>query len=447
MNEVLINHMYSGNYLESGNLGHEIINLFKSDNEKHYIYAMSAGDYDTKKHFNTIKKVILVRNVDQYKAEILGICDVEEEIFASEVDEPNKYKMLPSVAELVNKDFMNPNNLDGTRKDRKTLRRIETYKKVHKKQIQYIDDNSVTYGNVKLYDLFAKNNTANSGHSIYLTFKVKKFRRPKELIYLCDNRCESDPHCFKINVKRMCGSPPANFILLEDSEIQRLIKSDFWETSDNSPKVDTSNISIKSTSLLNIIKKNNDEITYSNWITYYLKNDKNILRKFIKMFTKIETTFENIEIARETKDNIDIYYEDSESIFVFENKIKSSINGTKKKNGMTEEKKEFSQLAKYYEYVEKLSSEAKQKKKTGYFIFLPNYAYKDISKLKKYDKFDKYNVIRYSQLLDFFKTCTTNLPYYEDFLKALEYHSSEYLNDLYSEMLERLQSVISLRTK
>ena len=245
----------------------------------------------------------------------------------------------------------------------------------------------------------------------------------------------------------MCGSPPANFILLEDSEIQRLIKSDFWETSDNSPKVDTSNISIKSTSLLNIIKKNNDEITYSNWITYYLKNDKNILRKFIKMFTKIETTFENIEIARETKDNIDIYYEDSESIFVFENKIKSSINGTKKKNGMTEEKKEFSQLAKYYEYVEKLSSEAKQKKKTGYFIFLPNYAYKDISKLKKYDKFDKYNVIRYSQLLDFFKTCTTNLPYYEDFLKALEYHSSEYLNDLYSEMLERLQSVISLRTK
>ena len=209
---------------------------------------MSAGDYDTKSHVNSIKKVILVRNVDQYKAEVLGICDVEEEIFASDVEEPNKYKMFPSVDELVNKDFMNQNNLDGTPKDKKTLYRIETYKKVHKKQIKYIDDNSVTYGNVKLYDLFAKNNTANSGHSIYLTFKVKNFRRPKELIYLCDNRYDIDNlenYCFKLKEKeRMCGASVATFEFLEDSEIQRLINSDLWETSDNSPKVDITNINI-----------------------------------------------------------------------------------------------------------------------------------------------------------------------------------------------------------
>lgn len=449
MNEILINHMYSGNYLETGNLGHEVINLFKSDNGNHYIYSMSAGDYDTKSHDNSIKKVILVRNVDQYKAEVLGICDVEEEIFASEVDEPNKYKIFPSVDKLVNKDFMNPNNPDGTPKDKKTLQRIETYKKVHERQIKYIDDNSITYGNVKLYDLFVKNNTENSGHSIYLTFKVKNFRRPKELIYLCDNRCHTDNLvncCFKLKEKeRMCGASVATYASLEDSEIQRLISSDIWEDTDNSPRVDINNINIKSTSLLNIIKKNNDEITYSNWISYYLKNDKNILKTFITHFTGMETSFENIEISRETKDNIDIYYEDSKSIFVFENKIKSSINGTKKKNGITEEEKEFSQLAKYYNYAEKLASNSEIRKNTGYFILLPNYAYKDISKLKKYDKFDEYKVIRYSQLLDFFKTCTTELPYYEDFLKALEYHSSEYLNDLYSEMLEKLQSVISLK--
>ena len=91
MAEVLVNHMYSGDYLENGNLGHEVINLFKCDNGNHYIYAMSAGDYDTKSHFNNIKKVILVRNVDQYKAEILGIADVEEDIFAAQVLEPQKY--------------------------------------------------------------------------------------------------------------------------------------------------------------------------------------------------------------------------------------------------------------------------------------------------------------------------------------------------------------------
>lgn len=131
MGEVLVNHMYSGDYLENGNLGHEVINLFKCDNGNHYIYAMSAGDYDTKSHYKNIEKVILVRNVDQYKAEILGIADVEEDIFASQVLEPQKYTMLPSVQELVENDFMNQKNPDGSDKDVRTLARIDTYKSVH----------------------------------------------------------------------------------------------------------------------------------------------------------------------------------------------------------------------------------------------------------------------------------------------------------------------------
>ena len=449
MKEVLINHMYSGDYLERGNIGHEVINLFKSDNENHYIYAMSAGDYDTKRHLNTIKKVILVRNVDQYKAEILGIADVEEDVFASEVDNPDNYIMLPSVKDLVENDFMNPNNSDGTLKDFKTLQRIESYKKVHESQKEYIDKNLVNYGGVKLYDLFENNNTAKAGHSIYLTFKTANFRRPKELIYLCDNRYnnnDNDSHYFILkNRARMCGASIASYENLDDKEIQRLINSPYWEEKDNSPKVDTKNINIKSTSLLNIIKKNNDEITYSNWIAYYLKNDKELLKQFIIHFTNQESSFENIELIRESKNNIDIYYEDSQSIYVFENKIKSSINGTQKKEGITEEEKEFSQLEKYYIFAEKEAEKSTPKKKTGYFILLPNYAYKDISKLNKYSKFEEYKIIRYSQLLDFFKAKKCNLPYYSDFLKALEYHASEYLNDLYSEMLERLQSVISLR--
>ena len=247
----------------------------------------------------------------------------------------------------------------------------------------------------------------------------------------------------------MCGASVATYENLKDSEIQKLINAPYWEDKDNSPKVDINNINIKSTSLLNIIKKNNDEITYSNWISYYLKNDKELLKRFITHFTnedgKTKSSFEDIEIIRESKNNIDIYYEDSQSIYVFENKIKSSINGTQKKDDSTEEEKEFSQLEKYYIFAEKEAEKSTSKKTTGYFLLLPNYAYKDTSKLNKYAKFDKYKIIRYSQLLDFFKSYNSTLPYYEDFLKALEYHASEYLNDLYSEMLERLQSVISLK--
>lgn len=369
MSEVLVNHMYSGNYLETGNLGHEVINLFKCDNGQHYIYAMSAGDYDTKRHYKNIKKVILVRNVDQYKAEILSIGDVVEDIFALQVDEPKKYKMMPSVEDLVKNDFMNPYTNEGKLKDLNLLQRIDTYKKIHKCQIEYINKNEVTYGGVKLYDLFSENNTAASGHSIYITFKVDNFKRSNELIYLCDSRIETDdPHYFIIkNKDRMCGASIATFENTEDSEIQRLINSNYWENNDNSQKVEINNITHKSISFLNIIKKNNDELTYSNWITFYLRNDKELLKKFIKHFTKEETSFDKIEIIRESKDNIDIYYEDSTSIFIFENKIKSSINGTKKKNGITEEEKEFSQLAKYYDFVENESKNSNFKKKTGYF--------------------------------------------------------------------------------
>ncbi len=447
MAEVLVNHMYSGDYLEDGNLGHEVINLFKCDNGNYYIYAMSAGDYDTKSHYKSIKKVILVRNVNQYKAEILGIADVEEYIFENQLSLHQRYIMLPSVQELVKNDFMNPKNKDGSKKGEHLLERIKTYSSVHLAQIKYIDDNEIKYGGVKPYDLFSRNNTDKSGHSIYLTFKVSNFRKPKELIYLCDNRVESgDPHCFILqNKKRMCGASIATFEDYNDKELQRLFFCDYWESEDTSQTVDVNNITVKSISLLNVIKKNNDEIAYSNWITYYLKNDKEILKKFINYFTKIETSFENIEIYRETKDNIDIYYEDSKSIFVFENKIKSSINGTKKKsNGLIEEESQFSQLEKYYDYVEKESLKTRPKKQTKYFILLPNYAYKDISKLEKYARFSSYEIIRYKKLWTFFKNNRSSLPYYDDFIKALEYHSMEYINDLYSEMLERLLSVISL---
>ena len=243
----------------------------------------------------------------------------------------------------------------------------------------------------------------------------------------------------------MCGASIATFEDVNDKELQRLFSCEYWESEDTSSTVDINSISVKSTSLLNVIRKNNDEITYSNWISYYLKNDKALLMNFINHFSGKQTSFDNIEIYRETKDNIDLYYEDTKSIFIFENKIKSSINGTKKKNGITEEEEQFSQLEKYYNFVEAESRKFTPKKQTAYFILLPNYAYKDISKLEKYAKFTEYKIIRYKELHDFFEANTTNLPYYSDFVKALEYHSMEYINDLYSEMLERLLSAISLK--
>ena len=40
--EILINQMYAGGFLEVGNnIGHEVINLFKADDGKNYVYVLS----------------------------------------------------------------------------------------------------------------------------------------------------------------------------------------------------------------------------------------------------------------------------------------------------------------------------------------------------------------------------------------------------------------------
>ena len=45
---IVLNRMYVGDYLSS-NLGHEVINLYQADNERHYIYLNATGDLE-KKH-------------------------------------------------------------------------------------------------------------------------------------------------------------------------------------------------------------------------------------------------------------------------------------------------------------------------------------------------------------------------------------------------------------
>ena len=45
-NEIIINRMFSGGYLDDeDNIGHEIINIYKDDNGNKYIYLLAGGDY------------------------------------------------------------------------------------------------------------------------------------------------------------------------------------------------------------------------------------------------------------------------------------------------------------------------------------------------------------------------------------------------------------------
>ena len=68
---IVLNRMYVGDYLDS-NLGHEVINLFKSDNGNHYIYLNATGNF-AKEHSGKIGYMLFVKYYDKGLVEIIGM--------------------------------------------------------------------------------------------------------------------------------------------------------------------------------------------------------------------------------------------------------------------------------------------------------------------------------------------------------------------------------------
>ena len=45
MSEILINQLFAGSYLQEGtNIGHEIINIFRDDNDENYLFITPYGN-------------------------------------------------------------------------------------------------------------------------------------------------------------------------------------------------------------------------------------------------------------------------------------------------------------------------------------------------------------------------------------------------------------------
>ena len=116
----------------------------------------------------------------------------------------------------------------------------------------------------------------------------------------------------------------------------------------------------KRKTLLDIIGKNDDELVYSNWLGYYLKNYPVIAEKFAYEILGLKLTGEKTEVKREYH-NIDLWLEDKNNIVVIENKVKSGINGVDMDRHDLKSEKIQSQLSKYYDFAEKEAEEKAKK--------------------------------------------------------------------------------------
>ena len=128
--------MYAGKYLEE-NIGHEIINTFKTDDGENYIYISSSGFINSE--YRNTKYVLLVRLINQHCFEVLGYAGDLSLLLSEESLKRNNQKE----AGIIDSEL----------------------------QSTLIEKNSIKYGGVKINDLLAEQE-----NTVFVTFKAETYR-------------------------------------------------------------------------------------------------------------------------------------------------------------------------------------------------------------------------------------------------------------------------------
>lgn len=432
MEEILINNMYNENqksYANEGkNIVHEIINLFKAENGKHYIYILSDGTIGYE-HNDKISNIFLTRSVGNKTAEIVAL-----------VKNP---RQLAQKAPKISKE--------------------ENRKALCKKQEEYI--NKITYDKkrkIKINEIF-KNNTYHEKEEkdvIYATFEADIVLKPKEPLFLTykeENKNHPNTYFLK---KQFINQSQTAFIKENEDDfkvLKNLLEANKWEDSFEKIDVDKYLENKKNEkdhyNFLKLIHHEYYEPAFSNLFQHYFKQNPKIFKGFAKEVLggiDININSKEFEIKRE-ENNIDILIRDDNNIIVIENKIKSGING-KKYDDYGEEVQD--QLVKYYDYVTETVDETKVKKdnphyndknrKAYFYIFAPNYKHLDTS---KFEKAKIYKTVNYSEIYNFYNKYTEESDkyfdkYFKDFVNSLYKHTLSVDSDLYDTMLERFVKAI-----
>jgi hypothetical protein len=405
--EIIINKMYVGGYLlEGDNIGHEIINLYKADDGKNYIYLNSQGTIELSHGSNRIT-VLMVRK------------------FASKI-----YKILAKAEGITILDFANSK-----------LPRKERYEG----QVTL----GLTYGGVSLVDLFNENSYRGSleeEKNAYTTFVADRVIKPKNQIYITDDESVSGDNTFFIRTNKGFGKQTLREFYSENekpesfTDLNQIIENkELWEEANTTQAISELPEPQKDPyfNFLKIIRQEDNELAFSNMFAYFFDVNRDAFSRFAQkvLSVNMQTDF---TIEREKK-NIDLLISDKNNAVVIENKIKSSINGINERHDIYSNQVQ-SQLKKYYQFV--TTDDEYCKKTVSCFIFSPNYNRIDLS---RFSCGEKYTVVYYREIYNFFvenRNLFDEVPYFEDFINAMHKHTKDYDNELEEEMQRRFQNTI-----
>ena len=400
--EIIINKMYNGNYLlEGGNIGHEIINLYKADDGKNYIYLNSQGTIELS-HGDNILTVLMVRKTVT-----------------------NTYKILAKAEGVRILDFADSRQ---PRQER------------YQGQLAL----GLTYDGVKLVDIFDQNvfrGSFEEEKNAYTTFVADSVIKPKDQLYITDDESLSSENTIYIRTAKGFGSQTLREYYNEfhkpDSfaDLNQIIEnSELWESSDTTLKISELPKILKDPNFnfLNIIRKEDDELVFSNMFAYFFDHNREAFSRFARevLHVDIQPDF----VIKREKRNIDLLISDANHVVAIENKIKSNINGVDERHDINSDLVQ-SQLNKYYEYI--TSDDEYSTKKPSCFVFLPNHNRIDLS---RFSCGDKYTIVYYREIYSFFtanRVLFEDVPYFDDFIHAMYKHTKDIDNDLEEEMQRR----------
>ena len=420
---IVINRMYVGDYL-SENLGHEVINFFKADNGRHYIYLNATGNF-AKEHENKIGYMLFVKYYDKGLVEVIGMAKGLEEVPGANM----------------------------------SLNRSGVDKEIWEMQKDYIDkEGGISYAGVSILDIF--NNAEQQ--SIFITYKADKVYRIKSSIRRFirfsnadENRGSNLPtdEVIQLGEHKQAKASLKQYIYPSDSSDYDSLfalfnDSSLWEDK-VVDEVDVDNLSIKSqrkVSIFDICKIQNNENCFSDALKYFMKQSE-YYELWKEFFAKYGIDLQkNFTVAREESAKIkstewnrknpsggrvDLLIRDGENIVVIENKIKSDINT------IATDGDDSTQLNRYVNYVNWLVKN-NEGAKPHFIILTPSY---NSPTIKDENMAKMYSIIKYADLYNFLEEHL--FGFYNDanfvaFFEAMHRHTHKNVNDyLYYEMLEK----------
>ncbi len=457
---IIVSNVFVGGFgAENGtNLPHEVINFFKPDNfeeleNKYYLFLPPYGTISNDKNSlgervlkDGIRAIIFVRTTENGLLEILGKAEGE---------------VVYGIA--------------GAKREKKI---VSVDNEEYKNNIQQIK-----YGNVSLKQIFE----ANGESAAYYSSTAKEVLIPNQTAYIkLGKNVTGVDNVFEVragDIQRLNSSSMKAYVFPDNQyqyeDFKKILNSSIWETA-SQPVTFGSYQSINDDNIIKAIRKQDDEVIYSNMLYYLFSNHKDLLQSFIADVLKLDIQLgEKYEVLRE-ENRVDLCIKSKDFCIILENKIKSGINGIKLYDKNKEEDEQItkedktlykevnlafksgvlvykdnnqakivSQLSKYYVLTKKGD---KEKGIDGYneeqihcFIIKPDY---HTLNLDRYYSGDKYTQINYSAVYNCFAMFqpdknANDYPYLAEFIKALYKHTQDADNEFRNEMLKRMDKVIS----